>query len=134
MPIGNLTSQILSNLFMNEFDSYVRHVVKPLAYVRYGDDFVLFCRTKQEVRDAKRISLRKLRQLGLTVNATQNQIMRSWQGLHFLGHIITKDGSAISKRTRGLMLRRLNLRNIASYSSLKLHEDMKRELPWRVEL
>lgn len=40
MAIGNLTSQIFANIYLNEFDRYVVHYLKPLAYIRYGDDFM----------------------------------------------------------------------------------------------
>ncbi len=40
LPIGNLTSQILANVYLNEFDRFVQHSLKPLAYIRYGDDFI----------------------------------------------------------------------------------------------
>ncbi len=54
IPIGNLTSQIFANIYLNEFDRYVRHVLKPLAYVRYGDDMVLWCRTRQQAELLRR--------------------------------------------------------------------------------
>jgi len=41
LPIGNLTSQILSNIYLNEFDRHIKHRLKPRAYVRYGDDFII---------------------------------------------------------------------------------------------
>jgi hypothetical protein len=119
---------------MNEFDSHVRRVAKPLAYVRYGDDFIVFCRNKAEVQATKDISINKLKQLGLTINAAQDQTIRSWQGLHFLGHVIDKNGSTITKKTQALMLQRLSLQNISSYSSLKLNQETTRLLPWLIRL
>ena len=100
LPIGNLTSQILSNLYMNEFDVFLRNCAKPLAYVRYGDDFIVFCRSKKEVARVKQLCLKKLDYLGLTVNNKQDTTVRSWQELHILGHVIDKNGSTISKKTR----------------------------------
>ena len=46
IPIGNLTSQIFANIYLHEFDRYVRHELRPSGYVRYGDDFVLFCASR----------------------------------------------------------------------------------------
>lgn len=40
LPLGNLTSQLLVNIYMNEFDQYVKHRIKAKYYVRYADDFV----------------------------------------------------------------------------------------------
>jgi hypothetical protein len=41
LPIGNLTSQFFANLYMNELDQYVKHVLKARYYGRYVDDMVL---------------------------------------------------------------------------------------------
>lgn len=111
-----------------------RHKVKPLAYVRYGDDFVLFCRTQAEAERTRTISIERLAQLGLRINDTQDRIIRSWQGLHFLGHVVNKDNSTVSRKTKNLMLRRINLQNISSYSSLRVDDDVKRLLPWLINL
>ncbi len=41
IPIGNLTSQIFANIYMNEFDQFVKHKLKVKYYVRYTDDFLI---------------------------------------------------------------------------------------------
>lgn len=41
MPIGNLTSQLLANVCLNELDQYIKHELKAHFYVRYMDDMVL---------------------------------------------------------------------------------------------
>lgn len=41
LPIGNLTSQIFANIYMNEFDQFVKHELKIKYYVRYTDDFAV---------------------------------------------------------------------------------------------
>ena len=41
LPLGNLTSQLLVNIYMNEFDQYMKHVLKVKYYIRYADDFVI---------------------------------------------------------------------------------------------
>ncbi len=40
LPLGNLTSQLLVNIYMNEFDQFVKHIIKSKFYIRYADDFV----------------------------------------------------------------------------------------------
>lgn len=42
LPLGNLTSQLLVNVYMNEFDQFVKHKIKAKYYIRYADDFVIF--------------------------------------------------------------------------------------------
>ena len=34
LPLGNLTSQLLVNIYMNEFDQYVKHILKVKYYIR----------------------------------------------------------------------------------------------------
>ena len=41
LPIGNLTSQIFANIYMNEFDQFVKHELRVKYYVRYTDDFAI---------------------------------------------------------------------------------------------
>lgn len=48
MPLGNLTSQIFANIYLNELDQFVKHKLKAKFYIRYVDDFVLLSASKQE--------------------------------------------------------------------------------------
>ena len=41
MPIGNLTSQLLANVCLNELDQYIKHELKAHFYERYMDDMAL---------------------------------------------------------------------------------------------
>lgn len=41
MPLGNLTSQLFANIYLNELDQFIKHILKIRYYVRYVDDFVL---------------------------------------------------------------------------------------------
>ncbi len=38
MPIGNLTSQVFTNIYLNEFDQFVKHDVRLKHYLRFADD------------------------------------------------------------------------------------------------
>ncbi len=46
LPLGNLTSQLLVNIYMNEFDQFAKHDLKVKHYVRYADDFVVMSEDK----------------------------------------------------------------------------------------
>ena len=41
LPLGNLTSQLLVNIYMNKFDQWIKHIMKVKYYIRYADDFVI---------------------------------------------------------------------------------------------
>ncbi len=49
LPVGNLSSQVCANLYLNGLDHYVLHHVKPKAYLRYVDDMVLLANSKQQL-------------------------------------------------------------------------------------
>ena len=46
LPLGNLTSQLLVNVYMNEFDQFMKHELKTEPYIRYADDFVVLSQDK----------------------------------------------------------------------------------------
>ncbi|MEK7515126.1 MAG: reverse transcriptase/maturase family protein [Patescibacteria group bacterium] len=41
LPLGNLTSQLFVNVYMNEFDQFAKHKLKTKYFIRYADDFVI---------------------------------------------------------------------------------------------
>lgn len=42
MPLGNLTSQVFANIYLNELDQFVKHKLKVKFYLRYADDFLFY--------------------------------------------------------------------------------------------
>ncbi|MFA5933808.1 MAG: RNA-directed DNA polymerase [Candidatus Paceibacterota bacterium] len=46
LPLGDLTSQLLVNIYMNEFDQFMKHDLKTKYYIRYADDFVILSENK----------------------------------------------------------------------------------------
>lgn len=53
MPIGNLTSQMFANIYLNELDKFVKHALKTHFYARYMDDFIILSDDKSELHDFK---------------------------------------------------------------------------------
>lgn len=51
LPIGNLTSQLWANVYLNELDHHLKDVFRVCYYVRYMDDFVIFHGDKLYLRD-----------------------------------------------------------------------------------
>lgn len=50
IPIGNLTSQLFANVYLNELDQYVKRSLREKFYVRYMDDFILLVPTYEKAR------------------------------------------------------------------------------------
>ena len=51
LEIGNYTSQMFANIYLNEVDQYIKHNLKVKYYCRYLDDSVLMVKTKEEAKE-----------------------------------------------------------------------------------
>ena len=51
VPIGNLTSQLFANIYLNEFDQFVKNKLRIKNYARYTDDFVIVSNSKKNLQD-----------------------------------------------------------------------------------
>jgi retron-type reverse transcriptase len=98
VPIGNLTSQWLGNLYMNEFDRYVRTEIRPGGYVRYNDDFLLFGDDKQALRSAQD-ACRTFLDERLKLTLSKDRVYPVSQGVDFVGYRHFRDYVLIRKRT-----------------------------------
>jgi RNA-directed DNA polymerase len=136
IPIGNLTSQVFSSIYLNELDRLVKYDLKPQAYLRYGDDFILFEADEKKLENIKAITTEFLsEELKLTLHSKNNLIVKARHGLKFLGVQLWSSGRRLSKRNRGRILERLGLRNVASYNGvLEKHAGrrLKEDFDWRV--
>jgi len=50
LPIGNLTSQVFANFYLNSFDHFIKHDLKVRYYGRYVDDFVIIHNDKNYLK------------------------------------------------------------------------------------
>ena len=90
LPIGNYTSQMFANIYLNEVDQYVKKELGVKYYYRYMDDSVLFVRSKEEAKCClEKIKEFLLNNLGLTLNK-KTQIFKSKQGVNFCGYKINE--------------------------------------------
>jgi hypothetical protein len=60
LPIGNLTSQFFADLYLNQFDQYVKHKLKCKYYLRYCDDFILLSKDPRQLLEFKALIMRIL--------------------------------------------------------------------------
>lgn len=86
LPIGNLTSQFLANVYLDPFDHFVKEELKVHFYLRYMDDFVVFDREKEKVKSWRSAMEGFLEtRLKLRLNKKVVLINQSCHGLSFLG-------------------------------------------------
>lgn len=90
IAIGNYTSQIFANIYLNEVDQYIKHKLKIKYYYRYMDDSVLFVKTKEEATYAlNRIKEFLKNELYLELNE-KTQVFKNKQGVNFCGYKINE--------------------------------------------
>ncbi len=90
LPIGNYTSQMFANIYLNELDQYVKHKLKGKYYFRYMDDAILIRKTKEEAKnDLENITEFLKEKLKLELNK-KTQIFKNKQGVNFCGYKINE--------------------------------------------
>lgn len=131
LPLGNLTSQLLVNIYMNEFDQFVKRALREKYYIRYADDFVIF--------SEERIILEALvsaidsflhEHLHLELHPLKVSIQTLASGVDFLGWVHFPDHRVLRTTTKRRMMKRIIARpseaTHASYLGLLSHGNAKK--------
>jgi RNA-directed DNA polymerase len=88
LPIGNLTSQLLVNVYMNEFDQFIKRACKVHYYLRYADDFLIVHENRAYLVDlVPQISMFLETRLHLSLHPQKIFIKRLASGIDFLGWV-----------------------------------------------
>lgn len=89
LPIGNLTSQFFSNVYLNVLDQYVKHHLKCRYYCRYVDDFVMMSTDPKQLNEWHRdLTVFLKERLKLDLHQNKKEINKVERGIDFVGFII----------------------------------------------
>jgi hypothetical protein len=106
LPLGNLTSQLLVNIYMNEFDQYVKRELKVKHYIRYADDFVILSEDKDELISLLQYTVVFLREkLNLELHPDKVFIKTVASGVDFLGWVHFPRHRVLRTSTKRRMLK-----------------------------
>lgn len=109
IPIGNLTSQLFANVYLNEFDQFMKHKLKVKHLIRYTDDFVIVSSDENYLRSLlPSISSFLEETLHLHLHPHKVSIRKFAQGIDFLGYIVLPHHRQMRLKTKRRMLRKLN--------------------------
>ena len=112
LKIGNYTSQMFANIYLNEVDQYIKHKLKIKYYKRYLDDGIIFVKTKQEAKEAlEKIQKYIKENLGLELNK-KTQIFKSKQGVNFCGYKINEYRLKIRDKGKRKLKKKIKKLNI----------------------
>ncbi len=98
LPIGNLTSQFWSNVYMNALDWCVVKELGCPAYLRYVDDFALFADEKRQLWEWKEALLEFLAGMRLTVHESAAQVQPVASGIPWLGFVVYPTHRLLKRR------------------------------------
>lgn len=126
LPLGNLTSQIFVNIYMNVFDQFVKHRLKAKYYIRYSDDFVILSDNREWLEKILlEISDFLNNKLKLSLHPNKVSINTFSSGVDFLGWVNFSAHKVLRTVTKKKMFRRLvenqKKETVASYLGMLSH-------------
>lgn len=127
LPLGNLTSHLLVNVYMNKFDQFVKHKIRAKYYARYADDFVFLSEDKTWLENILvEIGLFLNQHLKLTLHPDKVFIKTLDSGVDFLGWVHFSHHRVLRTATKKRMMRKIKKKNgkeetMQSYMSMLKH-------------
>jgi retron-type reverse transcriptase len=109
LPLGNLTSQLFVNIYMNKFDQFMKRKLKAKYYIRYADDFVILSENKKELENL--ITLIKTfikKELKLELHPSKVSIETFSSGVDFLGMVNFSKHKILRTKTKKRMLKKIS--------------------------
>ncbi len=91
LPQGAVISPLLANLYLDEFDEAIRK--EGFRLIRYADDFVVVCKTRQKAEQALCLVKKKLGELALSLNKEKTNITHFDRGFRYLGFLFCRSVS-----------------------------------------
>lgn len=115
LPIGNLTSQLFANLYLNDFDHLMKYSLDCKYYCRYVDDILIVHQDKRFLKSLFPVIDEYLRKrLGLSLHPKKIYLQHFSKGFLFLGRIILPYRNYLKNRTKGKIYERINEWSIIS--------------------
>jgi RNA-directed DNA polymerase len=88
MPIGNLPSQLFANIYLNDFDHWIKETLRRLCYIRYVDDMAILGTSAEELHQLADLIVARLGEDGLAINPRKMRIAPVRAGVPFLGYVV----------------------------------------------
>lgn len=122
LPLGNVTSQLFANIYLNELDQFVKHILKEKYYIRYCDDFVFVSDDRQRLENLVLVLNNFLREkLKFVLHPNKIEIRKLSQGIDFLGYVTLPYHRVLRTKTKRRMFKRINKNNEESYFGILKH-------------
>ncbi len=127
MPIGNLSSQLFANIYLSDFDHWIKQTLGCRRYIRYVDDLVILGRDRDELRETALAVADKLADDGLVIHPKKVRLAPVGAGIPFLGYVVWPNHISAGRYIRGRYLRALRQHergNVDRTESMKSYRAM----------
>lgn len=127
IPLGNLTSQLFANVYLNELDQFAKHKLKCRHYLRYCDDFVFVDADRSKLEEYLAVVRAFLAdELCLSLHPRKVTIQPFRRGVDFLGYVVFPFGIVPRTKTKTRAIARVSMENQSSYLGYVSHAKGKR--------
>lgn len=111
LPLGNVTSQLFANIYLNELDQFIKRKLKVKYYLRYCDDFIVLSRNESYLRSLiKPINLFLNNNLNIELHPQKIILTKLSRGFDFLGCLLLLHYKIIRTKTKKRILRKFEER------------------------
>ncbi len=136
LPLGNVTSQLFANIYLNVLDQFLKHRLKVRYYVRYCDDFIILGDDPAALAEAVgEINDFLKHRLNLSLHPRKITIRKHRQGIDFLGYVILPHHRVLRTRTKRRIFKKaghgMSSHSLQSYLGIFSHaagRGLKRKL------
>lgn len=131
LPLGNLTSQLFANVYLNRFDQWVKHRLKAKCYARYADDFIFISHDKNWLQKIIPLIQYFLQtNLKLSLHPAKVILKTVASGVDFLGWVNFRDHRILRTKTKQRMFKKIKRSpkeaTVQSYLGLLSHGNTAR--------
>ena len=122
VPLGNITSQIFANIYLNVLDHYIKKELRCRFYVRYNDDFVILSESFEKLEQIRnKIIIFVKNKLVLEIPLEKTSIRKIGWGVDFLGFTILPRAVLLRNKTKSKIYSNISWKNIYSYFGILKH-------------
>jgi Reverse transcriptase (RNA-dependent DNA polymerase). len=111
LPLGNVTSQLFANIYLNELDWFIKRELKIKLYLRYCDDFIILDKDKNKLLAI--VPILKIflgEELKLKLHERKIIIRKLNQGIDFLGYVVLPHHRVLRTKTKNRVLRKIRIK------------------------
>ncbi|MBU4274514.1 reverse transcriptase/maturase family protein [Patescibacteria group bacterium] len=124
LPLGNITSQLFANIYLNELDYFIKQNLRIKHYIRYCDDFVILTSDREHLESIISVISEFLKEkLKLSLHKGKVIIKKHHQGIDFLGYVDLPYHRILRTKTKKRMLEKIKLKSL-DFDKGKISKDL----------